>query len=184
MSDLDRSRWDRRYAEADATGGVGLPLVFADFAHEFPTTGVALELACGQGATAVWLADRGLTVTGYDVSPVAVAHARQLAARHDVTARCHVEVADLDHGIPPGPSANVIVCHKFRDPGLDDSVLRRLAPGGLLAIAALSEVGAEPGPFRISHGELLRAFGALDVIADGEGDGLAWLLARRGRHYS
>ncbi|MBV8789083.1 MAG: SAM-dependent methyltransferase, partial [Mycobacterium sp.] len=53
------------------------------------------------------------------------------------------------------------------------------APGGLLAIVVLSEVGASPGPFRAVPGEMPAAFADLDVIDAGEGEGQAWLLARR-----
>jgi hypothetical protein len=56
--------------------------------------------------------------------------------------------------------------------------VQRLAPGGLLAITALSEVGAASGPFRVGPGELRAAFAELDLIAASEGQGEAWLLAR------
>jgi hypothetical protein len=72
-----------------------------------------------------------------------------------------------------------VLCHKFRDARLDSAIMARLAPGGLLAICALSEVGADPGPFRVQAGELERSFAALEPIAAGEADGEAWLLARR-----
>ena len=52
---------------------------------------------------------------------------------------------------------------------------------GLLAITALGEVGATPGPFRVAAGELPAAFAGLDVIAAGERQGEAWLLARARR---
>jgi hypothetical protein len=42
----------------------------------------------------------------------------------------------------------------------------------------LSEVGAAPGPFRAAAGELPAAFGDLNLVAAGEGEGYAWLLAR------
>ena len=63
MSDRDRLRWDERYASrgAAAPDSIGLPEVFAPYADAFPAGGHALDLACGQGATAVWLARRGLT---------------------------------------------------------------------------------------------------------------------------
>ncbi|MBX5488655.1 MAG: methyltransferase, partial [Mycolicibacterium hassiacum] len=64
-------------------------------------------------------------------------------------------------------------------PRLYTPIIERLAPGGLLAIAVLSVVGAAPGRFRAAPGELTTAFGELQVIASGEGDGLAWLLGRR-----
>ena len=73
---------------------------------------------------------------------------------------------------------DVLLCNRFRDRRLDAAIIGRLAAGGLLAMSALSEVGAEPGPYRAAAGELTRAFGALEVLGAGEGDGQAWLVAR------
>ncbi|HEY9263172.1 MAG TPA: methyltransferase domain-containing protein [Mycobacterium sp.] len=183
MSDHDRARWDRRYTDRDAVSDdeVCLPPVFEPFADAFPTNGRALDLACGRGEAAAWLARRGLQVSGYDVSPVAVARARTLAERCGVVAQCRFEVIDLDDGLPAGPPVDVLMCNRFRDARLDQPIIERLARGGLLAISVLSEVGASPGPFRVKAGELQRAFGELDVIAAHEADGEAWLLARRPR---
>ena len=120
-----------------------------------------------------------MTVHGYDVSPVAIAQARTLAHRCGCAARTHFAVADLDDGLPPGDPVEVLLCNDFRDPRLDDALRHRLREGGLLAVSALSEVGATPGRYRAAPGELQRAFGALDVVACGEADGRAWLLGRR-----
>ncbi|MGE2730723.1 SAM-dependent methyltransferase [Mycolicibacterium vaccae] len=181
MTDADRTRWDRRYAAGGPglPGQAALPDPFGDFADVFPSAGTALDIACGRGGAAVWLARRGMTVHGFDVSPVAVAQARKLATEAGCSARCHFEVVDLDAGLPPGPPAEVIVCSRYRDARLYAPLRDRLVPGGLLAVSALSEVGAAPGPYRAAPGELVRAFGSLDVVASGERDGLAWLLARR-----
>jgi SAM-dependent methyltransferase len=181
VSDHDRQRWDERYAGRGPVtlDDVSLPAVFEVFADVFPTAGQDLELACGRGTAAVWLARRGMTVAGVDVSPVAITHAGALAVSAGVSQRCRFAVADLDTGLPAGPPADVVLCHRFRDPRLDGEVIARLAPGGVLAISALSEVGASPGPFRVQAGELSRAFAALEPIAAGDGDGQAWLLARR-----
>jgi SAM-dependent methyltransferase len=118
-----------------------------------------------------------MDVWGLDVSPVAVGLARELAAHHGVGDRCRFDVVDLDDGLPDGPPVDLVLCHRFRDARLDRAILERLAPGGLLAMAALSEVGVGPGPFRASPGELRMAFADLDVVAEDEGDGQAWLLA-------
>lgn len=181
MAEGDRRRWDERYATQGAppASAVHPPELLARHANEFPTAGPALDLACGQGFGAVWLARRGLDVRGFDVSAVAVDQAREVARRAGVGDRCHFEVFDLDDGLPPGPPVDVILCHKFRDRRLDGAIVDRLAPGGLLAIAALSEVGAGPGPFRAAPGELPAAFPQLELLDAGEGDGLAWLLGRR-----
>lgn len=176
----DRRRWDERYVGKGSppANAAGPPAVFAAHADAFPTTGLALDLACGQGLGTVWLARRGMDVWGLDVSAVAIGQARDLAQRSGVANRCRFDVIDLDDGLPYGPLVDVVLCHKFRDRRLDHAIHDRLAPGGLLAIVVLSEVDASPGPFRAAPGELPTTFADLDLIAAGEGQGCAWLLAR------
>jgi len=176
----DRRRWDERYASQGPApvDEVEPPGFLATYAEIFPTNGKALDLACGRGLGSVWLARRGLDVLGLDVSSVAISQARDLAGRSGVDDRCRFHVVDLDEGLPPGSPVDVVLCHKFRDRRLDRAIVERLAAGGLLAIAVLSQVDAGPGPFRAAPGELTAAFAELDLIAAGEGRGQAWLLAR------
>ena len=155
------------------------PSTFAHVEHLFPTEGTALELACGRGRGAVWLASRGMDYWGVDVSPVGIALARNLTSLYGLDDRCQFDVVDLDEGLPSGPPVNLVFCHLFRDPRLDGAIIERLAPGGMLAVAVLSEVGAGPGEFRARSGELRDAFGRLEIVDEGEGDGIAWILARR-----
>lgn len=181
MSEADRSDWDRRYTE----GGMapldesGPPPVFADHEDLIPTAGDALELACGRGRAAVWLAGRGLTYFGVDVSPAAIDLARRLVDHHSLAGRCRFEVHDLDRGLPAGPLVDLVFCYLFREPSLDLAIVERIRPGGILATAALSEVGAGPGRFRAKPGELREAYTSLEILAEGEGDGIAWLIGRR-----
>lgn len=179
MTQGDRERWDGRYL-GRGDDRVGLPAVFAPYTDVFPCRGYALELACGQGGSAVALARRGLDVVGVDVSFVAIDQARKLAHRLEIGDRCRFEQHDLDDGLPPGPAVDLILCNKFRDRRLDRQIMERLAPAGLLALSVCSEVGAQPGPFRAAPGELTTAFADLELIASGEGDGQAWLVARAG----
>ncbi|ORA39924.1 class I SAM-dependent methyltransferase [Mycobacterium aquaticum] len=178
MSEQDRVRWDARYAASPSGPESGPPPVFASHVAEFPVAGAALDIACGQGAGSIWLAQHGLDVLGVDVSPVAIATARAWALQLGVADRCRFDVVDLDDGLPAGPPLDVILCHRFRDARLDRALVDRLAPGGLLAISVLSEVGGVPGPFRARPGELTASFADLEVIAAGEGDGEAWLVAK------
>lgn len=178
MSEKDRIRWDAAYADRQPDMAPALPQVFSAHAGLFPAAGSALDIACGTGRAAVWLAQRGLQVWGLDVSPVAITQAKQAAAFHRVAERCRLDVADLDEGLPAGPPVDVVLCHRFRDPKLYPALAARLRPGGLLAICVLSEVGAQPGRFRAAAGELEAAFAGLEALAAGECDGQAWLLAR------
>jgi 2-polyprenyl-3-methyl-5-hydroxy-6-metoxy-1,4-benzoquinol methylase len=180
VSEADRRRWDERYTETDGEAAEPrLPEAFAPVAHQFPGEGLALETAAGRGELSVWLALRGMNVLGVDVSPVAVDLAHELALRSGVADRCRFEVWDLDDGLPPGPPVDLVVCHMYREPRLDRELVDRLAPGGFLAIATLSEVGATPGRFRAAPGELREVFAELETLSDGEGNGVAWLLGRK-----
>ena len=89
-----------------------------------------------------------------------------------VADRCRFEAFDLDDGLPPGEPTNVVVCHRFWDPRLAEGITARLAPGGLLAICALST-----GRYGVSSGELLATFPDMTVVGSGERDGTTWLLA-------
>ncbi|MGV0794336.1 class I SAM-dependent methyltransferase [Mycolicibacterium sp. XJ1819] len=182
MSEQDRVCWEERYRSrvAPSVEAVSIPAVFAPFEEEFPTEGRALDLACGLGMASVWLARRGMEVWGVDISPTAIAAAQDLAARSEVGHRCRFDIVDLDLGLPSGPPVDMVICHRFRDRRLDQPIIERLTPGGLLAISAQSVVGAGPGRFRVAPGELTTAFAQLQTIAAGEGDGEAWLVVRKG----
>ena len=157
---------------------------FAHVDHLLPTRGQMLEIACGRGRGAVWLASRGLTCWGVDVSPVAIDLARQLAELSGLAARCRFDVFDLDAGLPDGESVGLVLCYLFRDSRLDRAMVDRLVPGGLLAVAVRSEVDVGPEEFpdgsrRARRGELRDAFGHLEILDEGEGDGIARILTRK-----
>lgn len=180
VTEEDRRRWDERYTQLGPASpdAVRIPGFLAPHKDLIPTAGHAIDIACGQGLGAIWLAQRGLEVTGLDISGVAIEQARDLAHRSGIGERCQFDTIDLDEGMPLGPAVEFIVCNNFRDPRLNRAMVRRLAPGGLLAIAVRSEVGGAPGRFCAAPGELTTAFNKLNVIAADEGDGAAWLLAR------
>jgi SAM-dependent methyltransferase len=180
MSTDDRERWDGRFAAVGAAEVPAPPTGLLGSVELLPAGGRALDVACGRGATAVWLAERGFVVEAVDVSPVALGFAAGLAAAHGVADRVRWHAHDLDAGLPAGLGSGfaVVVCQRFRDPRLYPALAGALAPGGLLVLTVLSRVGDEGGPFRAEPGELAAAFGGLDVLAHREGDGEAALVAR------
>jgi len=173
VSTADRERWDARYAGLDA-GEPGPPAPLAGREHLLPAAGRALDLACGRGTVAVWLARRGLVVDAVDVSPVGLAAGRSLPGGDAVR---WIE-ADLDDGLPVTGPYDVVVCQRFRAPALYGALASTLAPGGLLVVTVLAGAGGTDGPFRAAPGELLGAFGHLEVLHHEEARGEAELVAR------
>lgn len=142
--------------------------------HLLPAPGRALDVACGRGGVAVWLARRGWLVDAVDVSPVGLAAGATTAP--DVSWIVH----DLTAGLPGSGPYDLVVCQRYRDPALYPALAASLAPGGLLVITLLSEVDGSGGPFRAAPAELAVAFAALELLAHTEGNGEATLVARRG----
>lgn len=75
--------WDRRYAGTELVWSAGPNRLFAAEVAGLPP-GRALDLACGEGRTAVWLAEQGWDVTAVDFSRVALEKAGAIAARRGV----------------------------------------------------------------------------------------------------
>ncbi len=105
---MSTDRWEERYATDDIPWDSGAPSaqlqrILAD--HPIPTT-TAIEIGCGTGTNAVFLARQGFSVTAVDVSPTAIAAARARAERAGVEIR--FVVADLLAPPPPLPPADLV----------------------------------------------------------------------------
>ncbi len=76
---VEAAEWDARYSDRDGAMWSGRPngRLVAEVAGVTP--GRALDVGCGEGADAIWLARRGWTVTAIDISHVAVCRAREAA---------------------------------------------------------------------------------------------------------
>jgi SAM-dependent methyltransferase len=154
-----------------------------------PVKGRVLDLACGSGRAAVWLAERGYRVVGVDWQPEALALGRRLAASRRVSVAWRLSDLRQPAAWPPGPWAVVL---NFRY--LQRDLLRRLAtelvPGGVAFVrtfrAAPGYVGHPQPRHRLVAGELCRAFpaGLCEILAheeshDPDGRPAAGIVARR-----
>ena len=131
-----REDWNARYAAAELLWTAEPNRRFASEVEDLEP-GRALDLACGEGRNAVWLAERGWRTTGVDFSDVALAKAERLAASRGV----EVEwvLADvLEHELERGAFELVAVLylqlpHEQLAEVLHTSV-GALAPGGTLVV--------------------------------------------------
>jgi SAM-dependent methyltransferase len=100
--------------------------------------GSALDLGCGEGGDAIWLAEHGWTVLAVDVSHTALARARAAAADHGVAGRIHFDQHDLTTSFPEGSFDLVSACFLHSTVEMDRSaILRRAAAAVALGGALL-----------------------------------------------
>lgn len=141
-----QAEWDARYGEDAERIWSGAPnhaLVVE--ASELPA-GRALDVGCGEGADAVWLASRGWQVTGLDPSGVALERARAAAAAADVEVGwVHAELADATADLPEGAFDLVSAFYPtlFTDTQPLEALTRLVAPGGSLLVVHHADVDRE-----------------------------------------
>jgi SAM-dependent methyltransferase len=160
----DPQRWDQRHARADAPSAPAL--VLRDHEHLLPTAGHALDLACGLGANALWLARRGLQVSAWDSSCVAIE--RLSAAAGAVGLIIDAQVRDLVTHPPPAECFDLIVVAHFLERRLAPAIAAALKPGGVLCYQtfvrdSVSDAGPRNPAYRLEANELLRLFPDLRV---------------------
>jgi SAM-dependent methyltransferase len=138
----DDREWDSRYARAGRVWS-GRPngSLVAEVSDVDP--GSALDVGCGEGADAVWLAQRGWRVTAVDVSQVALERGRRAAEAAGVEIDW-VHAGLVDARLPPASFDLVSVHYPAlrRTPG-DDAVhalLEAVAPGGTLLVVHHADV--------------------------------------------
>jgi len=133
---VQREDWDKRYASVDNLWAVRPNrFLVAEVADLEP--GRALDLACGEGQNAIWLATLGWDVTGVDFSEVAIAKARARAERDRV--RVAFSCADLlEYEAALGAFDLVLVLYLHISPDGRRQVLAKasaaLAPGGTFVL--------------------------------------------------
>lgn len=125
------SKWNARYTYANKD----LPepaSVLINGAAFLPASGVALDLACGRGGNAFYLAERGLSVHAWDISSTAIEWIRayQENVKHPIN--LYPEVRNVvDH--PPKPNTfDMIVVSRFLDRSLCTKLADALKPNGIL----------------------------------------------------
>ncbi len=115
-----------------------------------PIRGPALDLACGSGRAAVWLARHGWRVTGLDRDPAALVLGRQLAGYEGVAVTWNV--ADLRNpaAVPPGPWALVTV-FRYLHRELVAALAAHVVGGGVAVLRTFRDAPGCAGPPRPVH---------------------------------
>jgi|SRR5579863_111284 len=160
---MDLRGWDERYRNHPGDTCV-TPLLASSACNLAP--GRALDLACGAGRNALWLASRGWRVTAVDGSSAAI---DILTTRNPAI---DARVADLEkrqYVIEPDSWDLIAMCY-YLQRDLFEPAKRGVIPGGIvLAIVHIPEPGEALTPFRLAPGELARYFDDFEILHHHEG---------------
>jgi SAM-dependent methyltransferase len=160
----------------------------ADHAHLLPHGATVLDVACGRGRNAIWLADRGSSVVAIDRNEDSIRQLQQEADARGLPVTAMVR--DLEAGAPALGLASfdaIVVFHYLHRP-LFPSLIAALRPGGLLIYETFTRRQAARGKptnpeFLLMEGELPRLVRPLEILDGREGEfderHVASVVARR-----
>lgn len=144
---MDAQHWDEMYRGRDRVfSGSPNPVLVSEVTGLTP--GRALDVGCGEGADALWLARRGWQVTAVDIAATALRRAAA-AADPDLRARVAWKQADLTVTPPPAHRFDLVSVHYFplrRQPGHATlhGLLDAVADGGTLLFTTHARNGLRP----------------------------------------
>jgi SAM-dependent methyltransferase len=165
MSEQDRNKWNQRYAEDGYHKNNPVTLV-EDWLPRFPV-GRALDVACGAGRNAIFLAQAGYQVDAIDISREGLNLARQKAENQGLSINWIEH--DLDQPYPFNVNYDLIIVMWYVDLGLISRLCDCLAPGGYLLceehlITDREVIGPTSSNYRVAPGVLREAVSGLEVL--------------------
>jgi tellurite methyltransferase len=188
MSDADRERWNRRHSAAELDWRPSSWL----HAHEAlirprQSNLLALELACGTGQNALYLARLGYQVDAWDISNVALDLLGAQLAASEESLRVTRRQVDLDLASIPTTMYDLVLDINFLERRLFNAMAEALRPDGLLLVRVLMRkpAGDDRTPwYLLEPGELRAAFAHLETLEYIEDplEGCAAVVARRTAH--
>ena len=166
MTEALLSKWNQKYSRSSPQ----LPKpskILKDFVHLLPARGTALDVACGMGGNALFLAEQGLDALALDFSSVAIDKLRSFASRRNLEIQCMVQ--DVHAFDWAEKRFDVIVISRFLDRSLASSIIAGLKPGGLLFYQTFTqEKVSDSGPsnpsYLLAENELLTLFQPLRLL--------------------
>lgn len=170
---MDVSGWDERYRASDLVWGVA-PNRWVEQEVAGLRPGNALDLACGEGRNAIWLARNSWRVTAVDFSAVAIGKGKQLEERELEKPSIAWMVADATAFTAAEPVDLALLCYLQLPAGERRAAVRHaaraLAPGGVLLVIAHDSRNLTDGTGGPQDESVLYTAG--DVAGDLDGLGL------------
>ena len=171
MSGADIERWDRKYAGGNPNPAFAPDAILTQYAHLLDGQGMALDVACGVGHNALYLARRGYEVLAVDGSLTALRYCRRQIASTPLPV--HLVVADLDRFVPPPGRFSLVLVVRFLSRALIPHLKRALLPGGLMIYHTFNRHRLLLNPdfnpdYLLEPGELRTLFADFEEIASND----------------
>jgi SAM-dependent methyltransferase len=161
-----RDKWNAIYQQAADVQSLPIS-VLTENAFLLPNKGTALDLACGLGGNALFLAARGLTTTAWDISQVACSILKKKANLLNLEIEVHTLKINVKSLVDC--QFDVIVISRYLDRSLCHGLINALNPGGLLYYQTYCrEKTSQQGPnnpeYLLADNEFLGLFSPLKVV--------------------
>jgi SAM-dependent methyltransferase len=163
--------WDSKYQQATLQTPANPSHVLKQHSRLLPFRGQALELACGLGGNARFLALCGLKTHAWDISDSALTILNNWASLNHLP--IEPLITDLEQMILPYQQFDVIVVSRYLDRTLFTAIQDALKPGGLLFyqtfLGPVQDNAPQNPNFYIQSGEFNQAWSKLKTEVYGEG---------------
>jgi SAM-dependent methyltransferase len=183
---LNIEGWEQKYRGNAGVEDTPTPLVVEAARNLSP--GIAIDLACGTGRNALYLAGKGWSMTAVDGSETAIDLLRRRVAERGLSVRAAVADLTAESFKMPSAEFDLVVIAFYLQRDLFRQVKQAVRPGGLvLAIVHTPEPGERWTEKRAAPGELRGFFTGWEILHDYEGPSrdpahhrpVAEILARR-----
>jgi len=179
MAQKDRLKWDTKYSDGHHLIEKGEASFMLKRFYDKAPAKRALDVACGTGRNALFLAEHGFEVDALDISPVGLQRLQEHAAQISGGGNVNCQVVDLDGYSPPEASYDLVVVTNYLNRPLIPKLAQALCDGGILVIDTFM-VDSRNGMPDFNPDYLLRA-GELPGYFDSTHEVLALEDAREGR---
>ena len=177
----DRTRWDARFAKYEQPTD---PAGEAELVAMLPLpegSGLALDVACGRGPNALFLAEQGYDVVALDISINGLRGCLQSARLLNLSV--YPVVMDLDCLALPAAKFRLVSVVRYLNRSLFETLARSVAPGGFIFYKTFNRRFLEESPgfnpdYLLEDGELAQAFPAMETVILDESGTSSYLLAR------
>jgi len=154
------SKWNARYSYA-RNAAPQPAQVLIDGAQFLPSSGAAIDIACGLGANALHLAKLGFDVHAWDISSKAIDSVNEQCEHTATEFSLNAQVRDVVESPPAKHSADVIVVSRFLDRQLCSALADALRANGVLFYQTFL-TGLSNTDYLLTHNELPQLFESLE----------------------